>query len=538
MLYIKSFSNYTEFQEIFGVRVFGEEKARKNKILLALLKDRETLRRAVETGDYTLLSIRNMVDLRNICIGRLHESGARSKNLKYKVRLLGQTYYSDIYSLDSMEGICEDGTPNAVRYINNETGRVFKMKCGKFMKKLIECTKFGKTLPKEVVTYLCEEFARDWQAYTIRKLPKNKLYVNDNFSDIYDSRRLKGYEEDSDAFVSCMVNKGLWSFYRDSVKAKAAYLENEEGLIIARCIIFTEVYDEEGNMYRYAERQYSTGCNDVYKQALIDALIQAGEIDCFKKIGAACSDSTSILDINGKSLAHKRFHIDCDLDWDDNLSYQDTFKSYSMSRREADNFERGDYSLDVTEGSLEASESGDDDDEPEEYDSYHDTDAYEVCTCYYHGNEETVDIDCRDDFELFDGTWYHHDDLVKCPRCGERMLNPEYYGEEDDVWYSAVTGKSYCCEACREEAELEYKKEHWYYSEYDNAFFPYENDVTTYMKYNCVTFGYEENTISKDSLYELLERGELHEWGQQYFDVINEEVGKPIGYETLLEFAA
>ena len=26
MLYIKSFSNYTEFQEIFGVRVFGEEK--------------------------------------------------------------------------------------------------------------------------------------------------------------------------------------------------------------------------------------------------------------------------------------------------------------------------------------------------------------------------------------------------------------------------------------------------------------------------------------------------------------------------------
>ena len=33
MLYIKSFSNYTEFQEIFGVRVFGEEKARKNKRL-------------------------------------------------------------------------------------------------------------------------------------------------------------------------------------------------------------------------------------------------------------------------------------------------------------------------------------------------------------------------------------------------------------------------------------------------------------------------------------------------------------------------
>ena len=64
MLYIKSFSNYTEFQEIFGVRVFGEEKARKNKILLALLKDKSVHKRAIETGDYTLLSIRNMVDLK------------------------------------------------------------------------------------------------------------------------------------------------------------------------------------------------------------------------------------------------------------------------------------------------------------------------------------------------------------------------------------------------------------------------------------------------------------------------------------------
>ena len=36
MLYIKSFNNFEEFKQIFGVRVFGDEKARKNKILRLL----------------------------------------------------------------------------------------------------------------------------------------------------------------------------------------------------------------------------------------------------------------------------------------------------------------------------------------------------------------------------------------------------------------------------------------------------------------------------------------------------------------------
>ena len=536
MLYIKSFSNYAEFQEIFGVRVFGEEKARKNKILLSLLKDKSVHKRCIETGDYTLLSIKNMVDLRNICMRKLHESGAKSKRLKYQLKLLGVTYYSDIYSLDNMNGICEDGTPNAVRYINNENNRVWKMKCGKFMKHLIQSTKFGKSLPESILIWLCEEFSRDWQSHVIGKLPKNKLYVNDNFADIYDSERLKGYDTNSDAFVSCMVDKGYHSFYKYSVKAKAAYLEDETGKIIARCIIFSEVYDDDGKVWRYAERQYSVGCNDVYKQALVDALIQAGEIDCFKKVGASCHDCHSIMDIHGNSLADKKFSIDCDLDWDDTLSYQDTFKSYSMCHRTAYNDEdASEYDLAITEGSLSNADN-DDDNEPQEYDSFHECDAYEVCTCYYHGDEETVDVENRDDFELFNGKWYHQDDIVSCPKCGKKMLNHDYYGADDNVYYSELTGKSYCNPDCRDEEEEDYKKEHWFYSDYDGEWYEDKDDLTTYQKYNCITGEYMEKTISKDSYFDLIEHRELHDWGGLYFDVINEEVGKPFGYETLLEF--
>lgn len=535
MLYITAFSNYEEFQELFGVRQFDNgNKARKNKILLALLKDKVFFKEAVKSGDLYPFSIKNMVNLRNYLTHRITVSGAKSKKLRHKIWLLDRYYYSNKYTLDDMAGVCEDGTPNAVRYVNMENNRPWKMKAGKFYKHLIESTAFGKKLNQTLVIWLCEEFSRDWQSHVIGQLPKNKLYVNDNFADIYDSKRLKGYKQNSDAFISCMVDKGLHSFYRNAVKAKASYLEDESGMIIARCVIFTDVYDETGKKWRYAERQYSVGCNDIYKQALVDALIQAGEIDCYKKVGASCHDCHAIVDINGNSLADKEFWIDCDLDWDDDLSYQDTFKSYSMSRRRAYNDEdASEYDLAITEGSLANADN--DNDEPQEYDSYHDRDAWEVCTCYYHGDEETVDVEDREEFELFKGHWYYKDDIVTCPVCGERMLDPEYYDEDDGVYESDVTDQAYCCEECREKAELAYKKEHWHYSDYDDDYY-YDNDITTYQKYNCLTGEYEEKTISKDSFYDLVDHGELHEWGGAYFDVVNEEVDKPYGYETLLEF--
>ena len=84
MLYIKSFKNYEEFKEIFGVRKFEGRKARNNKILLSLLKDRNLFKEAVKSGDMSLFGIKNMVDLRNIINQKLRNSGAHTKKLSYQ----------------------------------------------------------------------------------------------------------------------------------------------------------------------------------------------------------------------------------------------------------------------------------------------------------------------------------------------------------------------------------------------------------------------------------------------------------------------
>ena len=99
------------------------------------------------------------------------------------------------------------------------------------------------------------------------KLPKNKLYVNQDFKRIYSSDCCEG------DFYSCMVDKGYHNFYKYSVNASAAYLENEEGKVIARCIIYNEVEDQDRKIWRLAERQYSSGTNEILKRALVDALM-------------------------------------------------------------------------------------------------------------------------------------------------------------------------------------------------------------------------------------------------------------------------
>ena len=92
-----------------------------------------------------------------------------------------------------------------------------------------------------------------------------------------------------------MVDRKLHYFYTNSVDASAAYLINEEGKVTARCVIYNRVTDQNGKIWRLAERQYATDENNTLKRALIDALIKGGHIDGYKKVGAGCGDARALL---------------------------------------------------------------------------------------------------------------------------------------------------------------------------------------------------------------------------------------------------
>lgn len=442
MLYY-NFENYEGFLSMFGIQNHGNgNKSRKNKILLSYLKSRTILHEAVQSGDFSLLNISDMADLKNKMKSLIIESGTRNESLYYEVNLINEIYRSAQYSTDGNNGLCEDGDSRAVRYINHNNGNhAFKMKAGKFYRALILETDFGKKLPEQVVTYLCEEFTSDWQSYAFSSLPQNQLFVNDDFQYIYDSRNYLG------DFRSCMVNKDLHTFYNDAVKAKAAFLENSDGKIIARCVIFTDVTDQDGKKWRLAERQYASDGSTIYCRALVDALIREGHIDGYKVPGAGCGESRNFVDIHGVSLSHKQFIIDCDLDWDDNVSYQDSFKWYNMEKRIATNYGYGDHDLSITEGSLN------DVDSP--WDDYHEEYCDDTTTVYAHGREYQCATNWLDDFRWVElREEYHHiDDVEQCPHCEGWVLRSEAYTSD-----LMDNGEYYCCETCLMDAEEEYKE--------------------------------------------------------------------------------
>ena len=99
-------------------------------------------------------------------------------SLRYVLELDGDFFYSRNFETDELKGLCKDGDTRAIRYINHENGgKVFKMKAGKLYRSLILETEFGRTLPEQIVTYLCEEFSADWQGYTHGRFKKqHKLY--------------------------------------------------------------------------------------------------------------------------------------------------------------------------------------------------------------------------------------------------------------------------------------------------------------------------------------------------------------------------
>lgn len=518
MLYY-NFRNYEEFKELFGIQYHANGvKSRKNKILLAYIKNRKLLHDAVVSGDYSLLHISSMAELKQKITERIIRSSFYTTERCNVVKIRGVVYHSAYYRTDQNNGICEDQDFRSIRYVNVENERVFKMRIGKFYRKIIEETEFGQTLPEQLLNYLCEEMTLDWQTYTMGCLPVNQLFVNKDFGRIYDSNECLG------DFSSCMVDKGLHYFYENAVDASAAYLENEDGKIIARCIIFNDVRDENDNVWRLAERQYSTDCSEILKRALVDALIKEGHIDGYKQVGAGCGDARAFVDNDGQSLSHHEFSISCDLDWGDTLSYQDSFKYYDEEERLATNYGSGCYRLDTTAGEFE--DEDEDDDRP--YDDYHEYYCDDVYTVYCDGREYSCDCNNMDDFVWVEceEEYHHEDDVSRCPHCGEYYL-------DDKGHYSEVAEETYCCKDCLEKGEQEYKEENWFYSEYDDDYFEDEDDVTSFMEWNAEQLKYIERTIHVETFEHLQQEHQFHQFDGIDYDVINEDTRLPFGMRLM-----
>lgn len=492
MYRIKAFSNAEEFNEIFGKTTHGNGVvSRKNKILLAFYKSKKVWQYCRENDEFEYwLSIKDMATLRRCVLARISQEGWQSATNDYHWRLCrcgSRDFYSTKYQVDN-EGICLDGTSaelGFIRYINLERNKPYKMAAGKFFNHLLTSTYFGgKVLPQQVVVWLCEQLVDEWKAFVADRCPEYELHIGTNewdFRKIYDD----DYYDDED-FGSCMVNEGFHTFYSDAVTSRAAWLEDADGNVRARCVIYDKVHDEDGKIWRLAERQYSAGCSDLLKRQLVNALIAAGEIDGYKLVGADCGSARSFVDNEGNSLRDKKFWINCDLDSGDTVSYQDSFKWYNGSEHIAYNYpESGAYEeLDTTGGVWDG---------PSEYDEYHDEYVFETRFVYYHGREIQCDCERLDDFVEYRGDWFHEDDMIQCPECGCEFPNPSLYDWANRyAEYSDLTEEWYCDDSCRESAEDNYKENYWSYSDIDDVYIEDEDDLSTcliwselYQKY-CV----------------------------------------------------
>lgn len=520
---IQSFKNAQEFQELFGVQEHGNGvKSRRNKILLALLKSKTVWAYCKENDNWDLLAIKSMAELKSLVTKKIVEAGI-FQALDYEVMLNGTTYHSSIYETDEWKGIPEDGSLGFVRYINHDNGSdVYKMKAGKFYSKLILETKIGQALPQQVQTWLCEEFSMDWQVYIAGTLPNFTLVVDEDFEAIYSG------DDCAPGMNSCMIDRGYHNFYRDSVKAKAAKLVDEDGVILARAVIFTEAYDENDKVWRLCERQYAKDCSDILKRALVDALIKGKFIDAYKFVGADCGNSRGFVDLEGNSLSHKKFYINCELDYDEPLSYQDSFKYFNIDSQVAYNYHEPTYThnLDTTNGRLY-------DEDSSCYDEYHDRDVDATVAVFYHGSEITCDEEELDDFEYFIDNYYHEDDLTECPECGGTMYHPDYYS--DDLYYSSLTQEYYCCQKCRSIAEQKYREENWCYCDFDQLYYESESELTNYLAWNEDLGEYETKKVCKEKITAYLNGEVLFKIGDQLYDRTNNETGLPLEVETEVE---
>lgn len=442
MIFIKNFKNYEEFKKLFAIVEHGNgAKSRKNKILLAWLKDRRFLktwlyvqRLSLEKGvskeiifKYDYLSAKSMDDVKNAVMHIMrwfapYVFDPQNESYEYVEdsklfdlndwALRHRTLY-----LDDRHGLCANGDTKSVRYINSERdNRVFKMKAGKFITSCLDSLPFTEILPEQVKRWIGEEFARDWQVYAESCIGESTLTLHvgsdeSDFKTIYDDNLYKG------DFHSCMGGADQYSFYSDAVDASAAWLTDSDGMIVARCVIFNNVTDEDGKTWRLAERQYSSDMDEVLKQTLVDRLIKEGLIDGYKRVGVDCHNNRNFVANNGESLIAKRFSIECRLCDGDTLSYQDSFVYY-------------DYNKDIAYNDY--------------YDEYYTNELNVTDHYFYHSHDnekwsnysqEWIDGNVAE-YDDYHEDWMHQDDAVEAIYRGSE-INIHSNRTCDFVWSKA-----------------------------------------------------------------------------------------------------
>lgn len=451
MIYFKNFKNAKEFNELFGIVEHGNgAKSRRNKILLEVLKNKEFHKWWKRHGheyrnyDIDLMTVKSMSELKKMAFVLMRDA------LGDEIILNGYTMYSQKYKLDVYQGLCEDGDGRSVRYVNTERGnRVFKMKAGKFITNVLAESYPTNIFPEQLVRWLGEEFARDWQSFATGKIDSNRytLHVDDDFASIYNCGDIPCYGD----FKSCMAGEEQYTFYSDSIYAKAAYLTDSahDGNIVARCIIYTDVHCGDKS-YRLAERQYATDGSDLLKQILVDRLIAAGEIDGYKKIGVDCHANDSFVSNCGEDWSDKDFWIHNSIGHGDTLSYQDSFIYLNMKNHVAYNHVDHNYTieLNITDSTLECGKWSQwyhtyiPEDEAF-YDEYYDDYYYDgnttfvyYCGRLYEANAERVEEDSSLLWSEREGCYCHQSCCVYCEDIEDYAFNDEsVYSDCDSCFY-------------------------------------------------------------------------------------------------------
>ena len=179
----------------------------------------------------------------------------------------------------------------------------------------------------KVANKMAGDFAERWCAYIKGRDVAYTLHVDDNVERIYDSNYCLG------SFHSCMTDAGYTKMYQGV--AKAAYITNGKGLIVARALYWENVLDIEGNIYRYLDRPYSTDSSASLQELLIDKMKAAELIDLYKPAGTACGDAERIYGLDD-NLFSKSLYVPIDINpalKTGVCPYMDTFK-YSDGQSE------------------------------------------------------------------------------------------------------------------------------------------------------------------------------------------------------------